>query len=263
MNSIFQDIKITLHQANFSTVDMKWSKKVFPYPHYRIYYVTDGEATLILNDRKLKLSKGHVYLIPAFSLVEAICQDSMSHYFIHFQLISNFNNNIFEMYNPNLIVESQKNTIELFKNIIENYENKNIFSEFISMGSFNLLLAPFFKGIKELNSNMVKFSEVLSYIENNLTQNVEIKTLAKLMNLNNVYFSNIFSKAFGLPPIQYIIKKRLEKAQLLLINSSAKIKDIALECGFENNMYFSRVFHQKMSMTPEQYRKFYTNIMKV
>ncbi|WP_084133468.1 helix-turn-helix domain-containing protein [Clostridium grantii] len=53
---------------------------------------------------------------------------------------------------------------------------------------------------------------------------------------------------------QYIIKKRLELAQLLLVNTSKKVKEISRETGFDNEKYFSRLFKAKMKITPSEYR---------
>ncbi len=257
MKSILDETKIFIHTAKFSKVDSRWSRKVFPYPHHRIYYVTGGEARLVLNDRKLKLKKGHVYLLPAFSLVKAVCKNFMSYYYIHFQSVLGFEYNIFEIYKLNLAVKAKKNTRKLFKNIIENYENSSLSSGLLTTGSFKLILAPFFSGVSLPESNTKRFYEILSYIENNLTKKIEISILAEIMELNTVYFSNLFSKTFGLAPKQYIIKKRLEKAQLLLANTDKKVKEIAFESGFDSEMYFSRLFRKKTDITPGEYRKLF------
>jgi AraC-like DNA-binding protein len=68
-------------------------------------------------------------------------------------------------------------------------------------------------------------------------------------------FANKFTSTLGIPPGQYILKKRLEAAQLLLINTDKKIKNIAAETGFSNEMYFSRIFTHKAGITPGEYRK--------
>ncbi len=64
------DIKFEIHEAKTATVDSRWSLKTFPYPHHRIYYVTDGRAFLKLKDKSIALVKDNVslssyrYIIP-------------------------------------------------------------------------------------------------------------------------------------------------------------------------------------------------------
>jgi two-component system response regulator YesN len=47
----------------------------------------------------------------------------------------------------------------------------------------------------------------------------------------------------------------MEKAEEMLKNSNKSIKDIAVECGFEDQNYFSKVFHKSYKKSPSEYRK--------
>jgi AraC-like DNA-binding protein len=255
MDLILPGSNMVIHQINRATIDSSWSKKVFPYPHHRIYFVTDGEAELKLKKCELTLVKGNIYLLPAFSLVESICRNTMTHWFIHFQTSPELSSRLFELHKPRHEVKSNEYTESFFKIIFDHNKMSTIYGELMSLGALQQILAPFFEGIPMHNPDMEKFSNVIKYINENLSNKIRIETLAKIMGFVPMYFANKFTSTLGIPPGQYILKKRLEAAQLLLINTDKKIKNIAAETGFSNEMYFSRIFTHKAGITPGEYRK--------
>lgn len=78
---------------------------------------------------------------------------------------------------------------------------------------------------------------------------------AEKLHVTTTHFRRIFKEITDLPPQQFLIQIRLNKAAELLKNSSEPIKNIAFESGWENVFYFSRLFRQKYHLSPLQYRK--------
>lgn len=77
------------------------------------------------------------------------------------------------------------------------------------------------------------------------------KAMAELP-VSKEYLRRIFKKHTGLPPLEYLIHKRLEYAAKLLETSgdNLRIKDIAGMSGFEDTYYFSRIFRKKYGKSP-------------
>lgn len=65
-------------------------------------------------------------------------------------------------------------------------------------------------------------------------------------------FINLYQHFFGTTPKQDIINARIVKAKNMLGRSSL-MREVAVNCGFENEFYFSRIFKQKTGMTPGQF----------
>ena len=63
-----------------------------------------------------------------------------------------------------------------------------------------------------------------------------------------------WTTAFGQTPSAWVGHKRLERAALLLLETSLPIRDIAARCGFENAAYFHRVWKQKHAQSPQTFR---------
>ena len=100
-----------------------------------------------------------------------------------------------------------------------------------------------------------RFEAVLEYIQEYLDTPITISQLANRANLNPTYFSNLFSKLIGTPPLQYINKRRIEKAQELLLGTDETLYQIAQQVGFSDEYYFSRLFKKIVGISPDHYRK--------
>ena len=64
-----------------------------------------------------------------------------------------------------------------------------------------------------------------------------------------------FLKAFGMSPMRYLNKLRLDHAAKLLNSSNLSISEISRQSGFEDSNYFSRIFHKKFGVPPGKWRK--------
>lgn len=63
-----------------------------------------------------------------------------------------------------------------------------------------------------------------------------------------------FSRAFGLPPLKYLTKRRIDAAKNLLLASDKRIHEIAYEIGYENTTHFINMFKKETGMTPLVWR---------
>ena len=91
-------------------------------------------------------------------------------------------------------------------------------------------------------------------LEENLHRTLELAELAARANLSKNQFLRVFKKAFGTTPIDYLIKRRIHKAQRLLEDTSLPISQIAFDTGFADSNYFSRRFRQVVGQSPRDYR---------
>ena len=97
--------------------------------------------------------------------------------------------------------------------------------------------------------------EVLSYIENNLSDNLEVKTLSAKAHLSTGRFCHVFKTCTGVSPAEYVEKARLSYAVKLLSETTSGICEIAFQCGFSDHSYFSHRFKKYMGISPGDYRK--------
>lgn len=98
---------------------------------------------------------------------------------------------------------------------------------------------------------------VFNYIQKNFNEDISIEKLAKKFFISPFYLSKKFKAQTGFTINQYLLSCRMGEAQRLLIFSDKAIKDIALECGYDNLSYFYTTFKKFTASTPQQYKEKY------
>ncbi|MCG8527838.1 MAG: hypothetical protein MI748_15760, partial [Opitutales bacterium] len=75
---------ITILNIELYTAGKEWNYKNVSNPYSRIYYITDGFATIQHNQSIYELSPGNIYLIPCYSTINMFCPEQFTHYYVHF-----------------------------------------------------------------------------------------------------------------------------------------------------------------------------------
>jgi len=91
------------------------------------------------------------------------------------------------------------------------------------------------------------------YIEENIKQKIYLTDVAKELGVNSSYLSAIFKKYAGVGFSDYINRKKIEYAIMLLSEDNYKIYEVAEMLGYENAYYFTKVFKRYMYVTPKEY----------
>ena len=93
-------------------------------------------------------------------------------------------------------------------------------------------------------------------IERAFTQNdLTVCKLAALCGISEVYFRRLFLHTFGISPKEYIIKKRIEYAKMLLSSKDFSVREVGILCGYAEPCHFSREFSKREGISPSQYGK--------
>jgi len=96
--------------------------------------------------------------------------------------------------------------------------------------------------------------QLQEYIEAHLDQPMTLGELALRCNLSEYHFARMFRESFGLPPHQYLLARRLQRACQLLRLGELPLGQVALMCGFASASHFSNRFRQALGATPGEYR---------
>jgi AraC family transcriptional regulator len=96
--------------------------------------------------------------------------------------------------------------------------------------------------------------KVADYVEANLDRNIGLNDLAQLAGLSRFHFLRAFKKTTAETPYQYLLRRRIERAQALLTEGSLSVTEIASAVGFKDSTQFIRTFRTKVGVTPGKYR---------
>ena len=101
-----------------------------------------------------------------------------------------------------------------------------------------------------------KLRAVVEYIEEHLDSGPTLEQMAAIARLSPNYFAWQFKRATGLPPHQYVLDRRVERAkQFLQTGSDIHLAEVAAEAGFSDQSQFSHHFKRLIGVTPGQFRK--------
>ncbi len=100
-----------------------------------------------------------------------------------------------------------------------------------------------------------RFATVVEYIKEHLTEKIGIDTLCRKACMSKSGFFRSFKETFGLSPMEFVIRERINLAKRLLMNPATTVSDVCYQAGFNNLHYFSRLFKMLEGMTPTAYRQ--------
>lgn len=111
--------------------------------------------------------------------------------------------------------------------------------------------------------NYELLNKIINYLEDNLTNKINYKKLAKNLGLNDFIMQRVFNIMAGISLAEYVRKRRLSKAYEELKLTNNKIIDIALKYGYESSISFTRSFKKEFNITPSALRKNKTSSYKL
>jgi AraC-like DNA-binding protein len=132
---------------------------------------------------------------------------------------------------------------------------------FEGAGILMLLLTPFLRGARAHQGVHARatqqFLAVQEYIQAHMSERICLRDLANAVQLHPTYFSDRFKEVVGVRPLEYLMRRRIERAQYLMLTSRASIKQIAVEVGIPDAAYFTRAFTRLCGKNPKEYRAAY------
>lgn len=108
---------------------------------------------------------------------------------------------------------------------------------------------------RTLSSKQIAAS-IADYIGQNFCNaGLSIPDVCAKFSISQTQLSLLFKREMGTSFLQYVLEKRITRAQELLRDTDKRIYEIALETGFEDPGYFSYCFKQRTGLTPKNFRQ--------
>ncbi|CAB3725579.1 HTH-type transcriptional activator RhaR [Paraburkholderia sediminicola] len=99
-----------------------------------------------------------------------------------------------------------------------------------------------------------RLRRALDFIEANLAQPIGLADVAASTGLTRMHFAAQFRSTTGYSPHAYLLRRRIEHAQMLLRSSALSVLDVALSCGFGSHAHFTTVFGRIVGEPPNSWR---------
>lgn len=94
-----------------------------------------------------------------------------------------------------------------------------------------------------------------AYVQRHLHHAIDSADLATVAGLGRVHFTRLFRASYGCPPRTWIVKQRLQRAAILLLETELAAGTIAAELGYRSLPLFSRQFKQAHGIAPDAFRR--------
>jgi transcriptional regulator GlxA family with amidase domain len=88
-----------------------------------------------------------------------------------------------------------------------------------------------------------------------LHKDISVAELAREVGLSSSQFARAFRQATGRPPHRWLLERRVETAQGLLLNPAMSLHDIAIACGFTDQSAYTRAFTRLVGTSPAAWRR--------
>ncbi|MDR1335819.1 MAG: AraC family transcriptional regulator [Tannerella sp.] len=271
LNLILLNVARKVHQAD-------WNWKGVNSPFARLYLVESGYANIIIPEGSFRIEPGHLYLVPSFVTHSYENDSTFVLYYLHIydeQNIFDRLNFPFEVpaneidvllirrllsINPGReLKRSDPDTYDNFPTLMQNIARNDDYPLDTVVETNGILLQLFSrflgKSFAKQNVQDERILKIQRHIRENINRDITIEELASLCFLSNDHLIRLFKKHNGCTPLQYINRKKIEKAQLMLTVSEKSIKDIAFSLSFSEITYFYRLFKKITGKSPCQYKK--------
>lgn len=97
--------------------------------------------------------------------------------------------------------------------------------------------------------------DIKKYIDSKVENNIRVNDICREFGYSKSYISKIFREQTGETLSSYAIKKRVERARVLIREGNLNFAQISAKLNFDNPQYFSRVFKRVTGMTPSEFKR--------
>jgi AraC family transcriptional regulator len=97
--------------------------------------------------------------------------------------------------------------------------------------------------------------KVREFVDDRISSRLLVSDLSSVVQMSEAHFSRLFKLALGESPHAFILRRRLELAGRLMMETAAPLSDIALQCGFTDQAHLCKQFRQAVRQTPAAWRR--------
>ncbi|MDX2056120.1 MAG: AraC family transcriptional regulator [Polyangiaceae bacterium] len=114
----------------------------------------------------------------------------------------------------------------------------------------------------KLPQSLVRLSALLEWLDRHFAETITIETLVARAHMSRSALGRCFQDCFELSPMGYVTELRLRKAEFLLCDTDAQIREVAARVGIDDANYFARMFRKNTGFEPSLFRARHRKALK-
>ena len=237
---------------------------------YHILYIAAGECFVTLEGEERRASAGSlVFFFPGEGQEYRFCADiPTASYYLHFSGKSpeKILSSIKEKRERIFSIGKSATLEELWQKTAEEHTLALPESEGVTGGYLLAILSLCVRKVTfasfEATDASKKITAACRHMLASLGADLPIAEYARLSHLSESRFTHLFHEVMGKSPVGYLTEIRVQRAKELLRDTSLPVLEIAASVGIKNPYYFSRFFKKQTGLSPTDYRKEKTALLK-
>ncbi|MCC8041954.1 MAG: AraC family transcriptional regulator [Oscillospiraceae bacterium] len=235
----------------------------FKYPQFVIF--TKGEGEMLLEGKKIALKQNSAIYLPA--------NVPHTYYSIGGEWQSwwiNFSGRDIDMLletlgftEPTIIgnTADYERLLRILRKIYNTMKNDNLYGNYYASGFLYEFMLEMYKHSRKIPSfyddGPNGFIKAVDYMGKNYAERITMEKLCRVSDLSEAHLCRLFKKHYGMRPMEYLNKTRIQHAKELLTQSHISVENAAVSVGFETPSYFGRLFRRYEGCSPSEYKKYY------
>ena len=253
---------VTLLNASSSRYEGDWPSIPHSHAFTELFYVRDGRGEFLLEDNIYPISKDDLIIVNPHINHTEISKGTppLSYFTVGVEGVCfSFNNQKeYRIFNCR---KKEADLLFYFNSLFQELDKQSEGYEKICNYLLHILIlqlqritdSPFELITAQHPSKECAY--IKRYLDSNYSENITLDHLSALSHLNKYYLSHEFTKYYGISPMNYLSRKRIDVCKELLENTDYGISDIAHLVGFSSQSYLSQSFRKSCGMTAGTYRK--------
>lgn len=253
---------------------------------FDLLIVTRGCLYIGEEDRHYEVSAGHALILrpDAYHYATQACREQTAYYWIHFQTTG-----VWSVSDQSVTEEPADRAKERtlassiyttqtfikplpqFAKLLQPTKMDSLLRQLVQLNMNDHILSVRWKQqlvfqevIEHLSASMESqgpspsalcAEQAASYLREHYRENITAQELGESINFHPVYIARCMQKEFGCAPFDYLMRFRIERAKLLLLQTDLPIARIGEEVGFNHAAYFTSCFAKYESISPRKYRQ--------
>ncbi len=256
-----QKPKLLLYAGYYYPLKLK-GERIHHHEYCEIMFVKDGCGSVLIDNENYPIQKGDIVIYnPLTDHAEYFNTGANDE--VMFFGFSRLN---VECFAPGMLCDGKFKILHCGKyfnefsfycdQLLKEKNNKDFQYSAISESLLNILISYILRlsDDTKFTDNMNTCNQIKNYLDNNYTSNKSMDDICRDLYINKYYLTHLFKDAMGVPPLKYMITKRISLAKQLLTTTELTVDEIASKCGYSDTAYFIKVFKKAEGFTPIEYK---------
>jgi len=246
---------LLISDCGFVITDDTWHQNPLPTPSSRLYYVMDGSGVLLLDDKKIILEPGYVYLAPCGAACGYYGTESVTKLYFHVNIILSDGYDLFASCRQPARLERSRAYMAQMKDW---YFSENTSDHIMLKGELWSAVSAFAELLLPDADRPASYSPpvagAIEYIRTHLSAGLTVKAVSEAVFCSQAALAAAFRREIGSTVARYIEDLLMFEARRLLLSSGRTIGEISASLGYCDQFYFSRRFRNRFAMSPKAFR---------